>query len=130
MNDKPIEALLEEDRLFAPSEEFVKNANANDEKIYEEGKDIEKFWAKAAENIDWFKKWDKVLEWDPPWAKWFVGGKLNISHNCLDRHVNSHRKNKAAIIWERRTGRRKGLYILGSLQGSLQVFQCIEAVWC
>lgn len=107
MENKPIEALLNENRLFAPSKEFVKNANANDEKIYEEGKNIEKFWAKAAENIEWFKKWDKVLEWNPPWAKWFIGGKLNISYNCLDRHIKNHHKNKAAIIWEGEPGDEK-----------------------
>ncbi|RMF94114.1 MAG: acetate--CoA ligase [Candidatus Schekmanbacteria bacterium] len=107
MGNKPIEALLDEQRLFAPPEDFVKNANVKDEKIYEEGKNIEDFWAKAAENIDWFKKWDKVLEWNPPFAKWFVGGKLNVSYNCLDRHIKTHRKNKAAIIWEGEPGDEK-----------------------
>ena len=67
-------------------------------------KNPQAFWAKAAKELEWFKPWKKVLEWDSPWAKWFIGGKLNASYNCLDRHVNSGRKNKAAIIWEGEPG--------------------------
>lgn len=100
-----IAALLEEERTFPPPEEFKKKANINDPKIYEKAaKDPEAFWAKAAEEIDWFKKWDKVLEWDPPWAKWFIGGKLNVSYNCIDRHLKTWRRNKAAIIFEGEPG--------------------------
>jgi len=107
MKDKKnIEALLDERRLFEPSKEFVDKANMSREDIYEEGKDIEKFWAKAADNVDWFKKWDTLLEWKPPFAKWYIGGKLNISYNCLDRHLKT-RKNKAAIIWEGEPGDEK-----------------------
>ena len=62
------------------------------------------FWAKATKEIDWFKPHKKVLEWNSPWAKWFIGGKLNASYNCLDRHVNNGRKNKAALIWEGEPG--------------------------
>jgi acetyl-CoA synthetase len=64
----------------------------------------EKFWGRAAEELHWFKKWDKVLEWKSPWAKWFVGGQINLSYNCLDRHVQTARKNKAALIWESEPG--------------------------
>ncbi len=100
-----IDALLQEDRTFPPPTEFVKQANVNDPKIYETAtENPEAFWAKFAEELDWFKKWDKVLEWDPPFAKWFVGGKLNVSYNCLDRHLTSSRRNKAAIIWEGEPG--------------------------
>ena len=60
----------------------------------------EEFWAKQAKYLKWFKEWDKVLDWNPPFAKWFVGGKLNASVNCLDRHIDSDAKNKVAIIWE------------------------------
>jgi acetyl-CoA synthetase len=67
-------------------------------------KDPESFWADAARELDWFKPWDKVLEWDCPWAKWYTGGKINASYNCLDRHVKGGRKNKAAIIWEGEPG--------------------------
>lgn len=62
--------------------------------------DPEGFWAGVAKELHWFKPWDKVLEWNLPSAKWFVGGKLNLSYNCLDRHVESERAHKTAIIWE------------------------------
>ena len=100
-----IEALLQEDRLFPPSEEFRQQANIADPKVYEEAaRDPEAFWAKWAEELDWFQKWDQVLKWDPPHAQWFVGGKINVSYNCIDRHLTSARRNKAAIIWEGEPG--------------------------
>ena len=100
-----IEALLQEDRRFPPPEEFAKQANVRDPGIYEEAlKDPEGFWARFAEELDWFKKWDKVLEWDPPFAKWFVEGKINVSYNCLDRHLTTARRNKAALVWEGEPG--------------------------
>ena len=61
---------------------------------------LEQFWSNEANNLLWFKKWDKILDWNPPFAKWFVGGQLNVSVNCLDRHIDNHHKNKAAIIWQ------------------------------
>ncbi len=101
VSDKAIEVLLEEGKTFPPPEEFRKKAWVKDEKVYTDAeKNFEKFWATFAEELHWFKKWDKVLEWNPPWAKWFVNGKLNVSYNCLDRHIPTFRKNKAAIIWE------------------------------
>jgi acetyl-CoA synthetase len=101
----PIEALLAEKRSFPPSEEFRSQAIVKDTTIYEKArKDPEAFWAQAAESLTWFQKWDKVLEWNPPLAKWFVGGKINVSVNCLDRHVTSWRRNKAALIWEGEPG--------------------------
>ena len=100
-----IEALLREDRRFPPPPEFVKQANINDPGIYEEAqRDFEGFWARFAEELHWFKKWDTVLEWDPPFAKWFVGGKINMSYNCLDRHLTTARRNKAALVWEGEPG--------------------------
>ena len=103
-----IESLLQEDRVFPPTEQFKSQANISDPKIYEEAlKDPEAFWAKFAEELDWFKKWDKVLEWDPPYAKWFTGGKINVSYNCIDRHLSSARRNKAALIWEGEPGDRQ-----------------------
>ena len=66
----------------------------------EEAKNVpEGYWAKIAGELHWFKRWDKVLEWSCPWAKWFSGGEINLSYNCFDRHVASSRRNKAAIIW-------------------------------
>jgi len=61
---------------------------------------LEQFWSNEANNLLWFKKWDKILDWNPPFAKWFVGGQLNVSVNCVDRHIDNHHKNKAAIIWQ------------------------------
>ena len=98
-------ALLDEKRVFPPSEEFRRQANAPDPAIYAKaGRSLEDFWAEEASRLDWFKQWDKVLEWNTPWAKWFVGGKLNVTHNCVDRHAASARRNKAAIIWEGEPG--------------------------
>jgi acetyl-CoA synthetase len=100
-----LEALLKEGRCFPPSGEFCQQANVSDAKIYDNArKDHEGFWAEAARRLDWFEDWTKVLEWNAPWAKWFVGGKLNATYNCVDRHVKSSRRTKAAIVWEGEPG--------------------------
>ena len=105
MADKAIEVLLHERRNFPPPKDFKKSANAKNTGVYNSARrDPLAFWAKAAKDLHWYKPWKKVLEWKIPWAKWFIGGKLNASYNCLDRHVNSSRKNKAAIIWEGEPG--------------------------
>ncbi len=102
--------LLREDRTFTPSPAFKAQANARDEMIYAEAeRDPERFWAKFATELEWSRPWDKILDWQPPHAKWFVGGKLNISVNCIDRHVRGGRRNKAAIIWEGEPGDRRTL---------------------
>src|SRR3990172_769274 len=76
-----------------------------DESLYEEAaRDPEAFWARQAEALDWSRKLDRVRNWEPPWVKWFVGGKLNLSYNCIDRHISSPRRNKAALIWEGEPG--------------------------
>src|ERR671918_1735206 len=86
--EKTIEALLSERRVFEPPREFTERANVNDESIYERAeKDPDEWWAGEAEKLDWFEKWTSVLEWTPPHHTWFVGGKLNVAHNCLDRHL-------------------------------------------
>lgn len=104
-----IESTLQESRVFPPPTEFAANAHVKSfeeyERIYNDAaENPEAFWASQAENLHWFKKWDTVLEWNEPHAKWFVGGEINVSYNCLDRHLNSWRKNKAAIIWEGEPG--------------------------
>jgi acetyl-CoA synthetase len=105
-----IEALFDEDRTFVPSEEFVAEANYADPGIYDEANaDPEAFWAKQAESLDWFKPWESVLEWEPPFAKWFVGGKLNVAYNCLDRHVNAGKGDKVAYHWEGEPGDTKSI---------------------
>ncbi len=101
-----IESVLNENRIFQPDAEFSKNAHvkslADYRKLYERSvKDPEAFWAEQAEQeLVWFKPWSKVLEWEEPFAKWFVGGHLNVAYNCLDRHLGTPTANKAALIWE------------------------------
>jgi acetyl-CoA synthetase len=100
-----LDALLQEQRKFPPTKAFRAQANASDPAIYERARqDLEGFWAEEAERLDWVTRWENVLEWNTPWAKWFVGGKLNVTHNCVDRHSASERRNKAAIIWEGEPG--------------------------
>jgi acetyl-CoA synthetase len=99
-----IDALLQESREFPPSEEFRRNANVNDPAIWDKAaKDREKFWAGWAAQLDWHTKWDAVLEWEPPYAKWFSGGTLNASFNCLDRHLEKN-SDKVALLWEGEPG--------------------------
>ena len=100
-----IDALLKEDRYFPPPPEFAKLANIQDPDIYEKAEaDFEGFWANWAEELSWFRKWEQVLKWEPPFAQWFTGGKINVSYNCLDRHLDGPRRNKAALIWEGEPG--------------------------
>jgi len=103
-----IEAVLKEERVFQPSEAFRQAARINRledyEALYRESlEQPEQFWSRVASELHWFKPWDKVLEWNPPFAKWFIGGVLNLSYNCLDRHL-AIRGNKAAIIAEGEPG--------------------------
>ncbi|MBI5886959.1 MAG: acetate--CoA ligase [Deltaproteobacteria bacterium] len=106
--EETIEVLMKEGRTFPPSPELSANAHINGmaayERLYKESIDApEGFWARMAEeHLDWYKKWDKVLEWDfkKPSIEWFVGGRLNASYNCIDRHLKTWRRNKAALIWE------------------------------
>ena len=98
------DALLQENREFPPTDDFRRNANANDPAIWSKAaQDREAFWAGWAGQLDWQTKWDTVLEWNPPYAKWFVGGKLNASVNCLDRHLEK-RGEKIALIFEGEPG--------------------------
>ncbi len=101
--------LLNESRTFAPSDAFRRAAHVGTDAIYAESLDRERFWSGFAEQLAWFRKWDQVLEWRPPHAKWFVGGKLNASVNCLDRHMTTARRNKAALVWEGEPGDRRTL---------------------
>jgi acetyl-CoA synthetase len=102
--------LLREDRSFPPPEPFRAAALVRDEQIYADAaRDPEAFWARLASELEWSSPWTRVLEWDPPHAKWFVGGTLNASVNCVDRHLNGPRRNKAAIIWEGEPGDRRTL---------------------
>ena len=109
-----IESALKEKRLFRPSPDFSKRAHvkslAEHKRILAAAKrNPQAYWARAAKELDWFRPWKKVLQWKPPFAKWFVGGRINVSHNCLDRHLTTWRRNKAAIIWEGEPGDRRTL---------------------
>ncbi len=110
MSQPTIESILAENRVFKPAISFSRSAHIQSfeqyQQIYDRAKaDPEGFWAELAEQeLDWFQKWHTVLDWQPPTAKWFDGGTINISHNCLDRHLQTWRKNKAALIWEGEPG--------------------------
>jgi acetyl-CoA synthetase len=109
--DPEISALLREDRVFEPPDQFRAHATVRDASPYEEAdRDYEGFWAKFASELEWSRKWTKVLDWsNPPHAKWFVGGQINVSVNCVDRHIRTARRNKAALIWEGEPGDRRTL---------------------
>jgi acetyl-CoA synthetase len=101
----PIQSLLKEGRKFLPPKAFTKAARVKTTAPYKEGKaNSLRFWEKQAKELRWMKPWRKTLEWKLPYAKWFVGGKLNVSDNCLDRHVEGARRNKAALVWEGEPG--------------------------
>src|SRR5213594_1273581 len=102
--------LLREDRTFPPPAEFQSRAHVADDRLYAEAeRDPEAFWAKFARELEWSRPWDRILDWRPPHAKWFVGGQLNVSVNCVDRHARGARRNKAALIWEGEPGDRRTL---------------------
>ena len=107
--NQDIDSTLRESRVFPPPPEFSARAHIKSleqfEAMYRDSiENPEKFWAGAATELHWFKRWDKVLEWNLPWAKWFVGGQMNLSYNCVDRHALGERRNKTAIIWEAEPG--------------------------
>ncbi len=100
-----IDTLLQEDRIFHPDTEFNRQANVKHREIYAEARSNSRiFWAMQEERLEWFQKWDQVIDWQPPFVKWFVNGKLNACYNCVDRHLKTWRKNKAAIIFEGEPG--------------------------
>jgi acetyl-CoA synthetase len=116
MHDQ-IESHLTEKRVFKPAKAFAEHARISNigqyRRMYRESiRQPAKFWARQAEELAWQKRWHKVVQWKAPFAKWFLGGKLNVSENCLDRHLTTHRRNKAAILWEGEPGERRTLTYL------------------
>jgi len=108
-NDQRIETILRESRVFPPPPEFTQRSHWKDPAVYETfwqkaKADPDKFWEGAAESIHWFKRWDKLLQWDEPFCQWYVGGKTNAAYNCLDRHLNGPTRDKLALIWEGEDG--------------------------
>jgi acetyl-CoA synthetase len=100
-----IDSVLREGERYPPPDLFRQHASVRDRRLHEEGaEDPEGFWARQAEHLHWMKRWETTLRWDPPFARWFVGGQINASENCLDRHVRSDRRHKAAIVWEGEPG--------------------------
>jgi acetyl-CoA synthetase len=103
-----IDVLLTENRKFQPPDAFRRAANVSNRSLYDAAeKNSDAFWEAQANELEWFEKWTKVVDWKPPHASWFLGGKLNVSVNCVDRHIGTHRRNKAALIWEGEPGDRR-----------------------
>jgi acetyl-CoA synthetase len=124
--DATIAALLAEDRTFPPPPEFKARALIKDDSVYQRAKaDPEGFWAEQAEGLEWYKRWDTVLEWDLPFAKWFNGGQLNMSVNCLDRHVKAGKGDRIAYFWEGEPGDRRTITYAALLA---EVCRCANAL--
>jgi acetyl-CoA synthetase len=125
-DDKPsantLDALLSEKRLFPPAEGFRLRANAADPAIYNRAeRNFEAFWAEESKRLSWVNPWRSVLEWKAPWAQWFLGGRINVTHNCVDRHAQSARRNKVAIFWEGEPGDARAL-TFGTLEREVNRF--------
>lgn len=121
-----LESTLRENRVFPAPEEFARQAHikslAEYEELYQRSiADPETYWASVAKELHWFEPWTSVLEWNLPWAKWFVGGKLNLCYNCVDRHVLGGRKDKVAILWEGEPGEVRRI-TFGELHVEVQKF--------
>ncbi|MEX2570136.1 MAG: acetate--CoA ligase [Gemmatimonadota bacterium] len=100
-----LDTLLHEDRSFPPPPDFARAAHVSSSEVYAEADaDPEGYWARWAEELDWFQRWDRILQWEPPHARWFVGGRLNAAYNCLDRHLDGPRRTKTALLWEGEPG--------------------------
>ncbi len=113
-SDGQLDTVMHEDRVFAPTAEFAAKARikspADYEKLWNDAAaDVEKFWGQLASELHWFEPFTKVLNWNEPFAHWFVGGKTNASYNCLDAHLGSAKRNQAAIIWEGEPGEQRTL---------------------
>jgi acetyl-CoA synthetase len=120
--DKDISALLDERRVIEPSKDFCDNAIIRDEDIYREAAtDLEGFWARQADRLRWSQRWDRVFEWNPPWVKWFVGGRLNVCDNCVDRHVEAGLGDRVAYFWEGEPGEERTI-TYADLQGDVVRF--------
>jgi acetyl-CoA synthetase len=100
-----LDTFLKEERRFPPPADFVRTSVVSDERIYVEAEaDPEGFWSGWASELHWFRRWNRVLEWEPPQSRWFVGGTLNAAYNCLDRHLDGPRRTKRALVWEGEPG--------------------------
>ena len=127
MAEERIDSLLRVERVIEPTAETKANAHIKDyDTEYRRSiEDPQAFWNGVANELEWFTPWSRVLEWNYPWAKWFVGGKCNISFNCLDRHVKTWRKNKVAVIWVGEDGQER-IFTYGEL--FRRVCKCANAL--
>ena len=124
-----IDDLLREEREFAPPADFSSHAQVRDARIYQEAaRDPVAWWAQEARRLEWTRPWDKPMEWDPPHARWFVGGQFNITVNCIDRHLNGPRRNKAALIWEGEDGEVRTLTYLQLHREVCKFANCLKAL--
>jgi acetyl-CoA synthetase len=100
-----LDTLLQEHRRFPPPREFAEQAHVSSTDVYADSEaDVEGYWGNWAEELHWFRRWERILHWEPPYARWFVGGTLNIAYNCLDRHLETERRTKKALVWEGEPG--------------------------
>ncbi len=127
MAEDKIDSFQRAERMIHPTAETKAGAHIQDyETEYRQSiQDPEAFWSRVAKELDWFTPWKQVLEWNYPWAKWFVGATCNISYNCLDRHVASWRRNKVAVIWVGEEGQER-IYTYRELYR--QVCRCANAL--
>src|SRR5437879_9267819 len=125
--EEKVDSFLKVEEVFYPSAETVKRAWIKDyDKGYAESiQDIPAFWEKAALELEWFSPWSQVLQWDYPWAKWFVGATCDITHNFLDRHLKTWRKNKVALIW---VGEDNGERVFSYAELYRKVCRCANAL--
>jgi acetyl-CoA synthetase len=124
-----LEALLQEGRTFPPSEAFRKDALVTGTELYDEAeRDWQGFWARQALALDWEREWTTILDWDLPFAKWFVGGRLNVSYNCLDRHVAGGHGDQVAFYWEGEPGDRRVLTYADMLGETCRVANALESL--
>jgi acetyl-CoA synthetase len=127
--EQNIAALLSEERVFEPPEEFHARAVVQDRSIYERAEaDHEAFWAEQADRLTWFRRWDTVMNWTPPWVTWFSGGKLNAAYNCLDRHVEAGGGDKVAYYWEGEPGEERTITYRGLLEEVCRFANALKAL--
>jgi acetyl-CoA synthetase len=127
--EQNIAALLSEERVFEPSEEFRARAVVQDRSVYERAEaDHEAFWAEQADRLTWFRRWDTVMDWTPPWVTWFSGGRLNAAYNCLDRHVEAGGGDKVAYFWEGEPGEERTITYRGLLEEVCRFANALKAL--
>ena len=134
ITNQDLDSTLRENRVFPPPAEFSAKAYIKSLEEYEAH--VPRVHRRSGgvlgargRGLHWFKPWDKVLEWDLPWAKWFVGGKINLCYNCVDRHANGERGRQDGADLGGRAGRDSAAYLCGAACGGAEVRECSEGAW-